>query len=494
MTAVDRIASERRSQWYYIDSRKNQHLPVGDWDTAIWLAGRGFGKTRTLTEAAWWEAYTYPGIRIHALAPTLGDIHRVVFEGESGFLSVMPQELKKRYNKQDRELELTNGSLITGFSVVEEADRLRGPQCHFLTFDEAAAADRPAGNLEAAYKVASLGVRLPYPDGRPSRKLIATTPRPIPFLKRLCKRPGVVVIQGSSLENRANVSASVMNEILSMEGTLYGRQEIYGEFIDEASDLSIWKRSWFKLWPADKPLPDFQFVLTSYDTAFSEDHYDSKKQTTDSTACIVLGVFNIAQVFDELERKKRGIARLRYGVLLCDAWSERLGFPDLIARAREMHTTRWGKGKRKADIVLIEDKGSGISLRQSLVEYGIPTWPYNPHRESKTMRAHAVAPLIKDGVFFVPESGMADRQGLPRDWAEMFLEQVCAYAGPKSIEHDDWLDTASQALIYLKDRDILTGAPVSPYIDYEDERDAELEKLRRENDIRLSRKRGNPYG
>jgi hypothetical protein len=435
LTAEERAAWYARGRWLE-QARPAQLLPPGDWDTAVWIAGRFFGKTRVIVEASWWEAWRQPNIRVHALAPTLGDVRRTLFEGESGFLAKMPPEIVESHNKTDKEIRLKNGSMIAGFSVVEEADRLRGPQCHHLLFDEAAAADRPAGNLEAAWRVAALGCRLICPDGSPSLKLIATTPRPIPFLKRLIKSPRVRLIQGNSRENYKNVAQAALNEVLSLEGTMYGKQEIDGLFIDE-EDIGILKRSWFRLWPADKKLPEFSFILECYDTATSEENFDVKKQTTDPSASIVLGVFNVNQCFDEKERKRLGL-RHKYAAVLCEAWTERLGFPELLDKARVQHRVKWGRPGRRADMVLIEDKSSGAPLRQTLATYGVPCWPYNPGRMNKTMRMHAASPFVKQGAIFVPESGMPERAGLPRDWVEPFLEQVCGFTGKGSTEHDDF--------------------------------------------------------
>ena len=475
---ADRAALLARERWLST-ARPNQLLPDGDWwDTVLWRAGRGFGKSKTIYEAGWWEGYRVPDLRIHALAPTLGDLHRITFEGQSGFLSIIPPELIKDYNKQQRQLTMTTGTIITGFSVVEEANRLRGPECHMLLFDEAAAADRPAGNLEAAYNVAALGCRLKYPDGTPSRKLIATTPKPIPFLKRLAKRPNVITLTGSTYDNKANLSQAMLNEVLAHEGTAYGRQEIYGDFIDDEPDQSVFKRRWFRLWPATLKLPEFSFIVEIYDTAFTEETFDKKKQQADPTGCIVLGVFNIGAVFTEQERRKMGV-RAKYGIVLCDAWNEYLGFPELLEKARLQHRIKWGSPGRRSDVVLIEDKGSGISLRQTLQQYNVPTWRYNPGNQSKLQRAHAASPLVSQGIFFVPESMQESRKGMPRDWVEPFLEQVCSYYGPGTTEHDEFVDVLSMGVAYLRDRGMLEVGPAVKYLDPDEKReDEEREALR----------------
>jgi hypothetical protein len=51
----------------------------------------------------------------------------------------------------------------------------------------------------------------------------------------------------------------------------------------------ILKIDTFKMWPKDKPLPDFIFIIQSYDTAYTD------KTQNDPTACTVWGVFEPAE-------------------------------------------------------------------------------------------------------------------------------------------------------------------------------------------------------
>lgn len=511
---ADMAAFRARQRWLLqARSRRRQgkQLPPTDdaWDILLFIAGRGFGKTLSLTQWGFWEGWRAPEIIGHVVAPTYSDARGTVFEGPAGFKSIIPAECLWRAS-WDRaytstppiELKLSNGSIIRGFGAVEEASRLRGPQCHFLLGDELREWDKPAGNLELALNNALFGLRLLYPDGTPARALLATTSKPIPFLKRLQKREGVRVVRGTSYENLPNLSPTFRNTILAMEGTNLGRQEIHGAFLDEESDLSIIKRHWIKLWPARKPLPSFHFIVESYDTAASEENFDKKRQETDPTACAVFGVFNVNDAFDEGERKKLGI-KSRYAVLVCDAWDERLGLPELLERARKQHRVKWGGGGkrggdavegRQADIVLIEDKSSGPGLRQFLAKYGVPAWPTNPGRIDKTMRLHAISPLLHQGMLFVPESLRPDREGMPRDWCEPYLEQLTAFAGPGSVEHDDYVDVTTGAFAYLRDRGILQASPNEAIIDREEFRDLEEQKAIRAQEEQRRRGRGNPYG
>jgi predicted phage terminase large subunit-like protein len=514
---ADLAAADARQRWLEQardPDRMGKQLPPTDldWEIYLMVAGRGFGKTAAQVEWGWWEAWRCP-IVVHAVAPTLSDIRGTLFEGPAGFNATVPAEcllggtLEKAYNKSTHELRLSNGSLIRGFGAVEEAGRLRGPQCHALICDELREWDRPAGNLKLAMNNALFGLRLRYPDGTPSRAVMGTTPKPIPFLKQFEKRPGVRVVRGTSYENLKNLSASYRSQLMSLAGTAMGRQEIDAVYIDDESDLSILKRGWIRLWPLDprvidprtgrpvhKPLPVMSFILESYDTAASEDNFDVKKQETDPTACIVLGIFNIADNFTPEERKRMKL-RSRYGALLLHCWSERLGLPELLDKARAQHRQKWGPldRARRADVVLVEDKSSGPGLRQFLTKWGVPAWPCKP-RGNKAMRFHAISPLVHQGMLWVPESMRQDGVGEPIAWAGEFMDQVCAFAGEGSVEHDDYVDTLSQAFGYLRENNYLLATPEEQFADLEEKIEHDRAEAKRLYEAERREKRGAPYG
>ena len=481
----DRAALAARKAWVTLathPTRDGKQLPPKDrpFNILLWRSGRGFGKTKSIIEQLWWDCWRYPNLLAHMLEPTLSDVQKVAFEGPAGFKACVPPEVlfggswDQAFNSTKRELYFANGSLITGFACLEEGRRLRGPQCHILGGDEVAQWDHPAGNLEEAFSNAIFGLRLPYPDGTPSRAYLGTTPRPIAFLKKLEARPDVIVVRGTTYENASNLSQNFLSQVMIYEGTRMGEQEISGEYLEDGMG-TIFQRSWFPLWPAEKKLPEFNFIVEVYDTAMSEENYDAKKQTADFTASIVLGVFNVKGCFTEAEIKRLGV-RSKYAALICDAWQERIGFPALLDKARTQHRTKWGSPGRRADVVLIEQKGSGISLRQSLMKYGVPTWPYNPGRMSKTMRAHAASPAVQQRMVFVPESMVPARKGQPRDWIEPFLEQVCAFAGRGSVAHDDLLDVLTSGVLYLMGKEMFEIAPDKKYLDREEKKERDEEE------------------
>ena len=111
LPAAERAAFEWRSKWL-ATAHDHQILPSGDWWT-IWLllAGRGAGKTRTAAEQVGWWAWKEPNTRWLVAAPTSADVRATCFEGDSGLINIIPQDLIEDYNKAYHELKLINGSL-----------------------------------------------------------------------------------------------------------------------------------------------------------------------------------------------------------------------------------------------------------------------------------------------------------------------------------------------------------------------------------------------
>ena len=195
----------------------------------------------------------------------------------------------------------------------------------------------------------------------------------------------------------------------------------------------ILKTKHFQLWPHTEVIPPFEYVLQSYDCAFTE------KTSGDPTACTVWAMFT-----------HKGVRN----AMLIDAWDEHLGYPDLRRRVIKDWSTEYGgtqKGgqptrARRPDRILVEAKASGQSLLQDLRLARIPAVGYNPGNADKISRAHQAAPTLELDLLWVPES--RKNPGQPMSWAEAFLKQVGKFP---VAEHDDYVDTMTQAIIYLKD-------------------------------------------
>ena len=215
----------------------------------------------------------------------------------------------------------------------------------------------------------------------------------------------------------------------------------------------ILKTKHFQLWPAGKTLPDFDQVVQSWDTAFTE------ATTGDPSACSVWGAA-------QFEGKRIAI--------LLDYQAERMTYPVLKKKVISDWGSVYGEQERHADFVLVEKKASGQSIIQDLQVAGIPVRPYNPGRADKVTRAHMTAPILETDVIYVMESNV--KPGRAVSWAQPFIDTCELFPND---EHDDGVDTFTQCMIYFRD----AGFIASPSVDIEEEDEQDEPKQKR-----------NPYG
>tara|TARA_R110000782_G_scaffold10219_1_gene32082 strand:+ start:33 stop:1511 length:1479 start_codon:yes stop_codon:yes gene_type:complete len=175
---------------------------------------------------------------------------------------------------------------------------------------------------------------------------------------------------------------------------------------------AILKREWWKPW-TEKEIPDLHYIIQSYDTAFS------KKETADYSAITTWGVFAPEDQ--------------RASLILLDARRGRYDFPELKDVALKEYNY-W-----EPEMVLIEAKSSGMPLTDELRRAGIPVTNYTPTRgNDKRSRVNSVAPIFESGCVYYPEG---------RTFAEEVIEECAAF--PYG-EHDDYVDTVTQALMRFR--------------------------------------------
>lgn len=214
-------------------AREKQLPPEGDWRIWLILAGRGFGKTRSIAEWAIEQARRYPGSRGALVARIASDNRDVLVEGESGILNVASPAFRPKYEPSKRRLTFPNGSIATTYSA-DEPNTLRGPQHHWAICDELA-----AWSSEEAWDNLLMGLRL----GEDPRVAIATTPRPTPLIRSLLIDPTVTVVRGSTYENADNLAPAFFTGVVRRyEGTRLGRQELNAEILEDVEG-ALWKLS-----------------------------------------------------------------------------------------------------------------------------------------------------------------------------------------------------------------------------------------------------------
>jgi phage terminase large subunit-like protein len=268
-----RLADALENSWQ-AKARPNQRPPPGDWSIWLLLAGRGFGKTRVLSEMCNSWATTGQCRRIALVAATAADARDVLVEGESGILETAPNWCRPIYQTTRRQLQWPNGTIATLCSA-EEPDRLRGPQHDGALLDELATWRDPS-----TFDMLMFGLRL----GKHPRTVIATTPRPTRLVRQLLAREGhdLVVTRGSTYENRDNLAPGFFSQIVNRyEGTRLGRQELLAEVLLDIPGA---------LWNADvidrarcERAPDLQRIVVAIDPAVSS------REGSDETGIVVAG-------------------------------------------------------------------------------------------------------------------------------------------------------------------------------------------------------------
>lgn len=228
-----------QSDWYSLpisehNAREKQRPPEGDWRIFLVLAGRGWGKTRTIVEWAIEQARTMPKSRGAFVGATASDVRDILVLGESGLLNIASDDFRPAYNPSKRLITWPNGSMALLFSA-DEPNRLRGLQHSWAIVDELAA----WRYAQESWDQLLLGLRL----GDDPRVAIATTPRPTPLIKRLLKDATCTTVRGSTYENKANLAPAFLTNIVNRyEGTTLGRQELDAEILDDMPG-ALWQRA-----------------------------------------------------------------------------------------------------------------------------------------------------------------------------------------------------------------------------------------------------------
>lgn len=181
---------------------------------------------------------------------------------------------------------------------------------------------------------------------------------------------------------------------------------------------AVIKREAWKIWEGSTP-PTCEYIIQSWDTAHET------KTTSDYSACTTWGVW-----FNEEDNDNAHI-------ILLDAIKGRWAFPDLKKKAMEYYK-EW-----KPDACLIEKKAAGAPLIQELRAMGIPISEFSPSRarvgqsNDKVVRLNAISDMFSSGRVWAPDTR----------WAREVVEEVAAFPAG---EHDDFVDTMTQALMRMR--------------------------------------------
>jgi predicted phage terminase large subunit-like protein len=169
------------------------------------------------------------------------------------------------------------------------------------------------------------------------------------------------------------------------------------------------RTKWLRYYdPADLP-ERFDIKVQSWDTA------NKSTELSDYSVCTTWG-------------------RTDQHVYLLDVYRERLNYPDLRRKVKELARLHG------PDTILIEDKASGTQLIQDLqAEHLFAVTPYDPPPGTdKIIRLHAQTAWFENGFVFLARGAW---------WLADYVTELTGFPGTK---YDDQVDSTTQALSHLK--------------------------------------------
>ena len=324
------------------------------------MAGRGFGKTRLGAEEIAWQAIIQPATRWAVVAPTFSDARDTCAEGESGIVAILNRyHMLENYNRSIGEILLKNGSRIKLFSA-DQPERFRGPQHHGAWCDELG-----AWRYEDAWHQLQFGLRL----GKNPRVIVTTTPRSTPLVRMLANRKdgSVIITRGSTFDNAANLAPSALMELQARyNGTRLGRQELYGEILDDVEG-AMWTHGLIDRNRVEKQ-PPLSRIVISIDPAVTNN------EKSDETGIVVCGSASDGQGYVLGDYSFKG-SPLQWATKAVELFDE-----------------------YKADAVLVEVNQGG-DMVSAVLKQVRPTLPIREVRAhvGKKLRAEPVAAMYEQG-------------------------------------------------------------------------------------------------
>lgn len=367
--------------WQHFHARADQRLPKWseDWLTLLWSSGRGTGKTRGASEITNRVVKKVPEIAL--VGASASAVRKVMIEGPTGILATAPPDFRPKWEPSRNLLTWPNGAI--GHSVTaEEPDRVRGLNIGFAWGDEMAfmaLIDEVWSNLRLALRV-----------GSNPHILVTTTPRPTKWIKELIANKRTITRRVSTYANLHNLSPVFREQILEeFEGTRMGRQELYGEVLEDVEG-SLWKSEMIQHIDYEK-IPDLVRIVVAVDPA------GSANTRSDETGIIVLGISDARKVYV--------LADLT-GKYSPAGWAK---------AAHDAHTS-W-----KADAIIAEKNYGGDMVRHTLETTGYEDVRVIlvDSRRGKAIRAESVVGAYERGVFWhVTNSDRTDLAKLETEMVE----------------------------------------------------------------------------
>lgn len=324
----------------------------------FWLleAGRGAGKTEACSRYYTAFMRRTPRARGRIIAPTYDDAVESCVRGPSGLLSVDP-EVRFVVQPGGSKVIWPNGAeaLVLGTPFPRDVDRLRaGGNRHLDWWEEIAANPQ----LKDAWDQAALGLRL----GEFPHAIGSTTPRSVEAYRSIRNMDDTVLTKASLFDNPHNPQVFIDKMRARYEGTRLGRQEIYGELLEDVVG-ALWSRRMIEAARVDSHR-DLVYIIVAVDPAATS------KPDADDTGIVVAGLGTDGHVY---------VLEDRTCHLDPDGWG---------------HTAVRAYHRHNADLIVGEVNNGGEMVEHviSTVDANVPFEPVHASR-GKQIRAQPVASL-----------------------------------------------------------------------------------------------------
>lgn len=391
----------------------------------VYLAGRGWGKTRVGAEAAhfvaqnpWLAGGRRPasktdktfgqGAVLGIAGRTANDVNETMLYGPSGIMTVSPPWFRPRHIASRKLLVWPNGAIARLMSG-DAPESFRGPNFGWVWTDEMphwGKLKKSWSNLKYTHRHGPrpLGVHTTTPIGvtelidlifakdRDGQLVPDTGPD---SLQGYRVKDSTRVVTGSTYANVANLAPDFLAEILDYEGTAEAEQEIHA-VIHFGKPGAPWKRDWIRRCSLDD-VPEIVSLVVGVDPTVSEGQL--VQGTDEPCECgivaVGLGVDGCLYVFRDWS-----------GVMSPKQWAKRA-----VDLYREL----------EADEIAVEDNQGG-----ALVESNLRT--FAPHARVKIRRVHATKNKFERAGLVAPvwEKGKAYHVGDSRQFVRV-EHQICSF-------------------------------------------------------------------
>ncbi len=412
--------------WRGFWARPKQIIPYGPWRSYGLKTGRGFGKTRAVAEYVDDEIRAGRAGRVALCAETEDKTVDVMITGQSGLLNIARPWFRPKWEPGNGRIVYPNGAQCFVYYATEP-EKFRGPEHHLFWGDELGS--WASNTASECWSNMHMGLRLGY-----GKLVWSSTPRSTPLMHKLRarskKRPDVhVIVTGSTLENRGNLPAHVIEEWLEeYGGTRIGKRELEGEDLDDNPGALF---SQEKITLNRRRLPD-----TLVRQVVAVDPAISTRKGNDMTGIVVAGIGTDGQVYIMADLSGQYPPE-RWGRLVLDAY--RRYACDLIVYEENRGGNLVLSNLRALDHTMPNDRFKGVYARQG-----------------KELRAEPVATLYeKDRVSHVVGADLAELEKQMLEWDPVATPQSpdridamvhavveLAKLGPKDQHYEDYTSTS----------------------------------------------------